>query len=103
MQVLKSVGARIQPCLTPELTGKKLNSPPPHFTALSVPVYRLAISPIILVGIPLSLRISEVDVGCKQPTPELTAALYNDLKCEDTVYCGLTRSESGLLQSLVLQ
>ncbi|XP_069989427.1 uncharacterized protein [Penaeus vannamei] len=56
MRVMKSVVARTQPCLTPELTGKKLHR---HFTALSVPVYRFAISPIILVGIPLSQDLTE--------------------------------------------
>jgi len=42
-----------------EQAGKKLDRPPPHFTTLSVPVYRLAISSIILVGIPLILKISQ--------------------------------------------
>lgn len=42
---------------TPELTGKKLENPPPHFTALSLLVYRLAINPTIRVVIPQSLRI----------------------------------------------
>lgn len=27
-----------QPCLTPEFTGKKDDIPPPHLTALSVPI-----------------------------------------------------------------
>lgn len=53
-----SVGARTKPCFTHELTRKKFNRPLPCFTALSVPVYRFAVKPIIHVR---SLRISHND------------------------------------------
>lgn len=39
-------------------------------------------------------HLLEVDVGYKQPTLKLTTALYNDSKCKDNIYCGLTNSES---------
>lgn len=57
MQVLKCAGVRTQPCLTPEFTGKKLDRNTPHFTALLVTIYRLAITQRILVGILLVLKI----------------------------------------------
>lgn len=41
MQVLKSDGARMQPYLTPVLTGKKRDTPPSDLTALSIQEYRL--------------------------------------------------------------
>ena len=40
IHVLKSDGARMHPCLTPVCTGKKLDMPPSHSTAFSVPEYR---------------------------------------------------------------
>lgn len=58
--MLKSVGARKQPCLTSKLTGK-FDKPQPHFTALSPSVYRLSIKPIIHVKISPTLRISHSD------------------------------------------
>ncbi|XP_069972770.1 uncharacterized protein [Penaeus vannamei] len=48
-------------------------------------------------------RLLELGVGCKQHTPELTTALYNDSKRKDTVSYGPTRSESRLLGPLVPQ
>lgn len=44
-----------------------------------------------------------IHVSCKQPVPEITMTLYNQLECYDVVYCGLTKNESRLHWPMVLQ
>ena len=60
MHVLKSDGVSTQHCLKPVFTGKKLDTPPPHFTALTVPEYRPVNRPIILAGITCRYRSQSV-------------------------------------------
>lgn len=61
IQELKSQGARKHICLTPALTGMKLNTPSPyaHFTALYIPEYMPISRLIIHAGTPQSHRESQ--------------------------------------------
>ena len=68
MHVLKSDGASTQPCLIPVFTGKKLDTPPPHLTALTVPEYRPVNRSIILAGIPQRRRRTQSVSRCTERT-----------------------------------
>lgn len=76
MKVLKN--ARIQPCFTPEITGKSQD-----FTMWFM-MYRV--------------KNLTIDVGCKQTKPELRTALNNGGKRRDVVNW-ICRRECGFLQS----